>query len=66
MTDFRAVLAKIVDETRYFSSEVAEALAEATELLAGDRPTPAAVGEAKKFGALFGRGQQYLSLTRTN
>jgi hypothetical protein len=66
MADFRLVLAKIADEARDFSSEAAEALAEASELLADDQPTPSSVANAEKFGALFGRGQQYLSLTRTN
>jgi hypothetical protein len=43
---------------------LAEALAEAAELLATDHPDPTAIAEAEKFGPLFGRGQQYISLTR--
>jgi hypothetical protein len=66
MVNFRGLLDKIVEEARYFSTDVAEALSEAAELLAGDRLNPTAVAEAEKFGLLFGRGQQYLSLTRTN
>lgn len=66
MVGFRELLGKIVEETRYFSDEIAEALTEAAGLLADDRPNTTAVAEAEKFGALFGRGQQYLSLTRMN
>lgn len=66
MASFREHLGKIVEETRYFSTDIAEALSEAAALLADERPNPTAVADAKKFGALFGRGQQYLSLTRTN
>lgn len=66
MVNFRELLVKIIEEVRHFSGEIAEALAEAAELLIDDRPRPDAVAEATKFGALFGRGQQYLSLTRTN
>ena len=66
MTNFRSLLGKIVEETRYFSNDVAEAMSEAAELLTDSRPNPAAVANAKQFGALFGRGQQYLSLTRTH
>jgi predicted O-methyltransferase YrrM len=63
---FRTDLAAIVEEARAFSADVAAALGEAAELLDGERPDPAAVANAGKFGALFGRGQQYLSLTRTH
>jgi methyltransferase family protein len=66
MTNFRELLGKITEDVRYFSNDIAEALAEAAELIGADRPDPRAVGEAAKFGALFGRGQQYISLTRMN
>jgi trans-aconitate methyltransferase len=66
MTTFRELLGKIVEDVRYFSNDIAEALAEAAQLLASDKPNAKAVSEAQKFGALFGRGQQYISLTRTN
>ena len=66
MANFRELLGKITEDVRYFSNDVAEALAEAAELIGADRPDARAVGEAAKFGALFGRGQQYISLTRMN
>jgi 2-polyprenyl-3-methyl-5-hydroxy-6-metoxy-1,4-benzoquinol methylase len=64
MARFRELLGEIVADARKFSSEVAGALEEAATLLAKDRPDPAAVADAKRFGQLFGRGQQYLSLSR--
>lgn len=61
---FRALLDEIVADVRDFSPTIAEALQEAVGLLAVDRIDPAAVADAARFGALFGRGQQYLSLTK--
>jgi SAM-dependent methyltransferase len=62
---FRKLLDEIVADARRFSAEVADGLAEAARLLASDRPDPAAVAGAGRFGPLFGRGQQYLSLTKS-
>jgi 2-polyprenyl-3-methyl-5-hydroxy-6-metoxy-1,4-benzoquinol methylase len=61
---FRETLGKIVEDAASFSADVAEALGEAATLLKGDRPDAAAVAGAAKFGGLFGRGQQYLSLIK--
>lgn len=64
MERFRALLGEIIDDVRSYSDDVADALAEAASLLAANRPDPKAVANASKFAALFGRGQQYISLTR--
>jgi hypothetical protein len=61
---FREILAQIVADAASFSADVAAALREAADLLKGDRPDAKAVAGAAKFGGLFGRGQQYLSLTK--
>jgi SAM-dependent methyltransferase len=61
---FRELLHEIVADARRFSADVADALGEAAALLATDRPDPTAVAGARQFGGLFGRGQQYLSLSR--
>jgi len=61
---FRESLGMIVEDAASFSADVAEALGEAATLLKGDRPDTAAVARAAKFGGLFGRGQQYLSLIK--
>lgn len=61
---FRHYLDAIIVEVRGFSAEIASALGEAASLLATERPDPQAVARAIEFGALFGRGQQYLSLSK--
>jgi predicted O-methyltransferase YrrM len=61
---FREILAQIVADAEEFSADVAAGLREAAELLESDRPDAQAVAGAAKFGGLFGRGQQYLSLTK--
>jgi SAM-dependent methyltransferase len=63
VSGFLGDLDAIVRDARSFSDVVADALAEARDLLVGTFD-PSAVAEARKFGALFGRGQQYLSLSR--
>ena len=65
MDEFRNLLGQIVAEAAKFSDVIAGALGEAHAILTAPKFDPAAVAGAKKFGALFGRGQQYLSLTRT-
>lgn len=61
---FRDLLDEIVEDAAGFSVDVAEALGEAAVLLKRDRPDAASVATAAKFGGLFGRGQQYLSLIK--
>jgi SAM-dependent methyltransferase len=63
LTDIQAALEEIVRSTGDFSPPLAEALAEARALLR-PQPDPQALAESKKFGSLFGRGQQYLSFYR--
>lgn len=64
LANFRSLLDEMIDDARSFSSDVADALGEAAKLLAADKFDPQAVAKASKFGAFFGRGQQYISLTR--
>lgn len=61
---FRSELAAIIADVRSFSEDIAAALEEAARLLDADRLDREAVANAKRFGALFGRGQQYISLTK--
>jgi hypothetical protein len=63
ITEFAEVLDEIVADTREFSAVSAEALAEAADLVRKP-PNVEATASASRFGALFGRGQQYLSLSR--
>ena len=44
----------------------ASALEEACDLLKDDHLQPAQVAAAARFGQAFGRGQQYLSLIKTD
>jgi len=61
---FRVLLEEIAADARSFGPETASALEEAVGLLKGDGVDPSAVARAENFAALFGRGQQYLSLIR--
>jgi hypothetical protein len=63
---FRADLAAIIADARSFSEDIAAALEEAARLLEADRLDREAIANARRFGALFGRGQQYISLTKSS
>jgi hypothetical protein len=63
ITEFAEILDEIVADTREFSTVSADALAEAATLVRSP-PNVEATASASRFGALFGRGQQYLSLSR--
>jgi SAM-dependent methyltransferase len=64
LQNFRTFLDEIITDVSDFSDVAADALAEAAAILATEPFDPQAVARAKKFGAFFGRGQQYISLTR--
>jgi len=64
LANFRTHLDEIIAEVKDFSTGIAEALGEAAAILAAGHFDPKAVAKTEKFGALFGRGQQYISLTR--
>jgi SAM-dependent methyltransferase len=64
IADFKAHHAGIVEIMRASSAETAEALAEGGQLATADQIDPMAVAEAPHFGALFGRGQQYISFVK--
>jgi SAM-dependent methyltransferase len=64
VTAFRADLKKIAADAKSYSREIAEALGEAVDLLGAKQLDPKAVARARKFGPLFGRGQQYLSFSK--
>lgn len=49
-----------------FSEDIAAAVLEARDLLADGRPDADAVARSTRFGPWFGRGQQYLSFSRTH
>ena len=61
---FVATLDRIVDDVQGFNEPAAAGLAEARDLLTRDDLAPDAVAEADLLAALFGRGQQYLSLIK--
>jgi 2-polyprenyl-3-methyl-5-hydroxy-6-metoxy-1,4-benzoquinol methylase len=61
---FRDLVRGIADEAAHFSEDIAGALQEAVTLLKPRRPDAKAVAAAAKFGGLFGRGQQYISLIK--
>jgi hypothetical protein len=63
IAEFAEVLDEITADAREFSAVTADALAEAADLVRG-APDVQATAAASGFGALFGRGQQYLSLSR--
>jgi hypothetical protein len=57
------LLGNIICEVASFSSDIADALREARELLRLERMDWSALSNSKSFGCLFGRGLQYLSLS---
>jgi 2-polyprenyl-3-methyl-5-hydroxy-6-metoxy-1,4-benzoquinol methylase len=59
----RATLRAIAGNVRTFSLALADALDEAADLTS-ERPDPDAIARSRKFGPVFGRGMQYLSLVR--
>jgi 2-polyprenyl-3-methyl-5-hydroxy-6-metoxy-1,4-benzoquinol methylase len=61
---FRDLVRQIADDAAHFSEGAAGALREAATLLDLQRPDRDAVAAAGKFGGLFGRGQQYISLIK--
>lgn len=63
VADIKTQLAQVIDLAQEFSPSLAEALAEAQTLLQ-PQPDVQALTDSQKFGALFGRGQQYLSFSR--
>jgi len=63
ITQFAEILDDIAADARTFSPETADALDEAADLVRNP-PDVGATAAASRFGALFGRGQQYLSLSR--
>lgn len=63
IAEFAEVLDDIAADAREFSHPTAEALTEAAALVRA-APDVGATASAARFGALFGRGQQYLSLSR--
>jgi len=62
--EFRSLLDEITADLRTVSPLTAAALDEAGQVLDRVERAPEAVAAAPLFGALFGRGTQYLSLTR--
>jgi 2-polyprenyl-3-methyl-5-hydroxy-6-metoxy-1,4-benzoquinol methylase len=62
--DIRARLSDIAEAVSPINSDAAAATREAAALI--DTATPANVAAAGKFGAWFGRGQQYLSFERVD
>ena len=64
LTRFRELVREITADALTFSVDIADALKEAAKLLKPERPDTTAVAEAAKFGSLFGRGQQYISLIK--
>ena len=64
MPKIQARLADIERAVRTFSRDIADALADAHDLLGTVPPNPQAVADSKHFGPWFGRGQQYLSFSR--
>jgi SAM-dependent methyltransferase len=63
IAEFADVLDGITADAREFSPPTADALADAAALVRAT-PNVAATAASARFGALFGRGQQYLSLSR--
>jgi len=57
------LLGNIICEVTSFSSDIADSLREARELLCQDRMDWGTFSNSKSFGRLFGRGMQYLSLS---
>lgn len=64
LQDIQHILGQIIVLVESFSTEVANALREVQSLLAYYPIDRKALAESQKFGSLFGRGQQYLSLNR--
>lgn len=64
LSDIKKNLQECIIIVRKFSTETASALREALNLLSHHQLDASQVVEMTKFAALFGRGQQYLSLNR--
>jgi SAM-dependent methyltransferase len=62
---FRDTLADIVADAETYSHDLANALGEALDLLERGPLQAGWIADAGAFGRLFGRGQQYLSLSKT-
>lgn len=65
VTMIQARLADMAGMLAAFSDDIAGAVLEARDLLAGGHPDADTVARATRFGPWFGRGQQYLSLHRS-
>ena len=63
MEEFKDVLSHIIRDVMTFSTSTARAMREGADLLEGAL-MPADIAGAQRFGALFGRGQQYLSFIK--
>ena len=64
VAQFRTVLAHIIEDVETFSSELAADLNEAHDILADEPHDLNAISACRRFGALFGRGQQYFSFIK--
>ena len=64
LNDVKKYLRECIPIIKEFSQETAYALSEALNLLSHQPLEASQVAEMTKFAALFGRGQQYLSLNR--
>jgi hypothetical protein len=66
LSEILELINKIYEEFVSFSAETAEAIREAHSLLANSKIDSKKLSASPSFGALFGRGLQYISLERTS
>lgn len=66
LSEILELINKIYGEFVSFSAETAEAIREAHSLLANSKIDSKKLSASPSFGALFGRGLQYISLERTS